>query len=452
MADATATSLAAFLDPEKWDIIDHDVPIFTEHAAYMRKGKDGSVQWKTQPIGARHPGDDWELAYEVDEDVLKKIAANINKSLDESSCVIKLFEGHTQPAGKVPQSQQPKLIGYGVGAKFGRFGNAKKPAVMLRDQYIRKGCGEIAKELPERSAEYNFGTKEIRSVAMIKTDPRLNMGMTIYHDLPNQVVCYGVGVDQMPDPTTMPPSAEEKKKKEEERGHETPEENEDDSPVSEGDKKVFMKYMKTCYPEAHAKYGMGAAAAPSGTNGTLPGMAGMAAKRPPNMPPAPSSEDPQRMAKEDDDTIRFQRQQELIDTQDLKKTVEELKKKDLRRSCEHRVSDLRFKGKDLGTIAQREELVVRFMNMESEDDRNRYQGEIEQRWNNDPCSPTGGFNVAYEDVVRGTSSDHGPQPTSMEVGSMVQYCEKNKIDFDSDEGYMQAHEWLMRQRVKPSNR
>jgi hypothetical protein len=253
--DPTLKSMQRFRDPSQWDSIEQNVPIFIKHTTTEKiKDKDGKEH-------------DEEIV--VDEDRLKRIAANIQKNWEKNGVPICFTEGHTQDPTKVGQNQQPAILSYGINAHVGTWGPEKKLGVLV-DQYTPKGNLDTVRLYPFRSAEFYRQTDEITRAALLRTDPRLDMGAVFYsrslplvrQDAAGQLfTCYMENT--MADPTMPPAIAPPTSAEGDPNAGKVPEEF----------RKHADMYLDEKYPnlgkmhaEACEKYG--AMTAPSGTNTT----------------------------------------------------------------------------------------------------------------------------------------------------------------------------------------
>jgi hypothetical protein len=450
--DATLESLKKFDDLSHWDGTDDNVPIFVEHVAKNDKG---------------------EILYQIDEARLNAISDEINRLYAQDGCPIKMISGHTQDPTKVPQAQQPPLLGWGVGAHVGPWGPQGKKAVLVNRVFYNKGCKALAAQLPERSPEFYPGSNRIKAVALLKTDPRLNMGVMIYNEHHQPVrqapevklyygsdgaetfIRYGQGFltsygDTMPDPTQVPPSASELKKQEEEPKKGVPD---------DGDKDKFIQYMKSCYPEAHntygkhlhAQYGM---AAPSGTNGAMPAQVpGMPPGTPSvTLPPqekqamgatqqpvqvgtvtqqgffaAPTNGAPddweQRMAK-----IAYGKFENRIKALEQQTAVAE---------CRAQVETLVNEGY-FWKPGEAQKEVDRLMNM-NQPQRLERANEVRINYQKAPVGDGAWIEQDLDHTPRGgTTAASQTQISPSDMNKIVKYCEQNKLDFNNQEHYHQA--------------
>lgn len=201
-ADPTLVAVDAFNDPTQWDTVTRNVPVFVAH---HNQGKDAQGR---------------DIEYTVDEARLKRIAANAMKRWKESGVPIAFTEGHIIPDPKVPQKNQPPIHAYGINPRFGYFGPERIPAVLC-DQYTRRGHLDAVRELPFRSADFQYADDQIISVALLRTWPQLDMGLVLYGQSSptfsyaksgNHLCCYAANFHSesaMPDPTLPPDAAQD---------------------------------------------------------------------------------------------------------------------------------------------------------------------------------------------------------------------------------------------------
>lgn len=174
-------------DPSEWGKIVYSMPIFVEHDGYeVEDGQEKKLV--VVPKGETPPANGKRL-YTVDRARLEAITAEINRNYAESGKPIKLFIGHSDP--KQPQKNQPDLAGFGRAAYMGTFG-PKNRVCIHTDAFYKHGHENDAAEYPERSPEFLPRTNAITGVALLKTDPRLPMGMLAFSD-DHEVIYYGAG-------------------------------------------------------------------------------------------------------------------------------------------------------------------------------------------------------------------------------------------------------------------
>lgn len=197
MSDPTAEALAAFNDTSAWDDIKQDVPIFVAH--------ERTVQDPPGPDGRPRP----PRKIVVDEQRLRVIAANMKRLQDKDRQPIAFHEGHTRNPLQFSQQEQPDILAYGINPRVGTWNG--RPAILVQ-QFVLRGCLDRVKKLPYRSAEFYDRENQIPAVALLKTQPWLNLGMILYQR-PDYFAyqhlgraCLYMRDDSMPDPT-MPPDA-----------------------------------------------------------------------------------------------------------------------------------------------------------------------------------------------------------------------------------------------------
>ncbi len=278
-ADPTMTLLNRFHDESAWDHIDRGVPIFKPH-----------VGTHFNPTTQKR---DLVVDYTV-ERLERMVKTNAERCLN-SACVPVMVLKH--------DDEDPEIVGYWTNLRMGTFGPSQKPA-MLADRYFLPGTYEKSKKFPFRSvefypAEYCEAMKDraqpedydaIKAVALLKTDPKLDMGTTVYaRSFP---VCYAMGGEDNVDPATIPgvppppgatPPAAPGAPPGQVGATSTP-----NDQIYQEFKPHFQRCMAEMFPgmdkfyqaDVAPKYGASAMAAPSAMNGGPPAPAG-----PPTAPP-----------------------------------------------------------------------------------------------------------------------------------------------------------------------
>ena len=177
-------------DPKEWGRICYGVPIFRAHKVYEVDDGSGAGTKKlvVVPEGEAAPAGG-VCIHTVDRARLLQITEEINRNYAVGSKPAKLFIGHSDP--KVPQKLNPEIVGYGRRAYLGKFGKHQIDAIKT-DAFFTLGNENAAREYPERSAEFNPRTNAITGVALLKTDPRLPMGMLAFATQ-DEVLFYGEG-------------------------------------------------------------------------------------------------------------------------------------------------------------------------------------------------------------------------------------------------------------------
>jgi hypothetical protein len=162
--DPTAKIQRLFDDKSAWDEI-CDVPIFVAHEVTH---KDGSK-------------------VTVDEGRLEKIRDNINLRWEEHGVPIVFTEGHRVPTFPYPEKDQPDILAYGKDAYIAdRMG---EPALWVK-QYVPKGMLPTVRKYPFRSSEFRTEADEITGVALLKRDPKLDMGVVLYQQSTSSIYSY----------------------------------------------------------------------------------------------------------------------------------------------------------------------------------------------------------------------------------------------------------------------
>lgn len=159
--DATLNSLALFNDPSRW-VVKTGVPIWREHIA---TGNDG------KPLA-------------IDRAELDKYAAELQRMEQVEGVMPRLTLGHTltkdpRTGAEPKETDQPPLVGFARNARVSVYGPKNIPGV-LADFWYKREDFERSKEFPHRSPEVYLNARQITGVALLKRDPKLDMGMTIY--------------------------------------------------------------------------------------------------------------------------------------------------------------------------------------------------------------------------------------------------------------------------------
>lgn len=313
MSNAIAESLKLLNDDSHWGKTIEQVPIFVAHDLYQHStGPKIAV-----PPGVKPQGQGWTLMFSVDDAALQKTTDAINYMWTKESTPMRMQIGHTVLDQLGNQKVQPDTVGYGShGATLGKLPDGRTAVLANKFRYSKARAAE-ALECQERSPEFNPVTGGITAVALLKTDPKLKMGMLVYQadvqakrppdaTLYEQLMAIPVAEVAMPDGTKEIHYA---------RGLDAFMQYSDENPGTHPDptanpgkddgidpvhKDVFMRYMQACYPHLAAQAGtpkpeaMQAApvlpaAPPVPGAAPAPGMAGPPAQpapiAPPPMPP-----------------------------------------------------------------------------------------------------------------------------------------------------------------------
>ncbi len=173
--DPTMHAVNSLKDASKWKIVPN-VPIFIPH---IRRDEEGKPK------------------YSVSEDDLREIA-NVCNARARAGVPGKIQIGHTvkdqyDQSGnvikKIPEHEQPEMVGVFKDFKVGRFGPENKPALLV-NLYYRRDKFDHAKTYPFRSVEYYNNVKEITSLALLRKDPDLDMGMLLFERGDERGPCY----------------------------------------------------------------------------------------------------------------------------------------------------------------------------------------------------------------------------------------------------------------------
>jgi len=221
MTTATITPDARFDDPTAWDEANRPQPVFMAHEAWAYTDKDGKplVQDGMLKFAAvrsgQTPPPGTKCAYKIDANDLEKIKSALIRRT-ESGLPLPIFIGHRKPMAA--ETEQPPLVGYGVGAELVDHSGEK---LLTTKRFIRKGAKEKynVDEYPQASPDFDPVTGEITGIALLKNEPKLPMPMVIGYAKGEKIVVaqYQGGFDgptvapepepeedDKPDPTSPP--------------------------------------------------------------------------------------------------------------------------------------------------------------------------------------------------------------------------------------------------------
>jgi hypothetical protein len=193
LADATLESLALFNDPSAWDKVLTGVPVI-EPCSFRVKDKDGK-----------------DRVERIDMARLGCICANMQRDWLERGVPVRFLDGHTklptpqQP--QVPQSEQPKVLAFGINPRIGKYGPQGLPAILV-DEYVRPGAGAKVADLPGRSAELFLAENRVPAVALLSTEPERPMGVVFFQSREGCVFLETTKMGEAVTDPTKPPVAD----------------------------------------------------------------------------------------------------------------------------------------------------------------------------------------------------------------------------------------------------
>ncbi len=150
-------AVAKLRDKSQW-VVKEGVPVFCEHDEC---DADGKV--------VKHWG----------RDELEVIASNAREAFEKRGHAPRITIGHTLRGPNVKEKEQPPLVGFQMEPRVGEFGPEGQLGILC-DFYYYPDKADEAKEYPYRSVELYPGTKELAGCALLKRDPKLQMGMVCY--------------------------------------------------------------------------------------------------------------------------------------------------------------------------------------------------------------------------------------------------------------------------------
>lgn len=421
MSDPTLALMKRLEDPTDWDDVLYGVPIFTEHEMWeVEDGEDEQGKPKTRRVvvlpGEKAP-ESATLAYRIGPKELRASASQINRNYEEYGKPVKIFIGHTLKP--TDQTQQPPLVGYGIDAEVGPWGPKGRLALKL-DEYIERGCGKVARKYPERSPEFYPGKNEITGLALLKTDPRLPMGMVTYKGSDGAIL-YGRGfdmADQVPDQTDKTPD--------EVRSDEayTPEEATQYKRMAGFLEKYHEPFKSMC-----EKYAESQAATAGPTDGAIPG------EQKPDIVPVPEKkpgEDPEKM--------------QLLTR--LTKLEEENKRAHFNYARSEATREIEGLVRDGYKIKDKDKEAVRLARLSPEGRAERLV-EIRECYQRE--EETTDYGASFLPTSRSAPDSQGaraPQFTDEDAGEAVRYCEENKLDPGSDRDWDKACKAVVAAKAK----
>lgn len=455
-------------DPTEWGRIVYGVPIFVEHDGYEQEQADGTKRLVVVPKGDPAPANA-RLLYSVDAERLKATVEAINRNYDAWGKPIKLFvgqspkaPGHSDPA--VPQTDNPAIAGFGRKAYLGTFGPQNRLAIKT-DAFFKRGFENAPAEYPERSPEFLPRTNAITGVALLRTDPRLPMGMVSYQQGDEEIIRYGVGfmADKSKKPDETP--AEDPKPEGEGNpgasdGNPNPDAPKPDAP--QGDPQQLeplqeheikfcnrmMRYMEEQHPAfkylcgEHKKY-MDTQAAMAQPGMTAPGATNGSPTQGGN---AEGGDDPKKPKPDERLDMSQTTDQDRIDYAETKAKLDKLEKKSIDDEArilaletenatlyaERAIDGLIREGK---VIKSRDAEIKKLVGMKPEE-RKAHLDNIKLNYADAERSPARGSGFLPVDAGHAEGGDdEASMPSASEL---VRYAEENKVDISTDAGLKQA--------------
>jgi hypothetical protein len=150
-------------DRRKWRVVS-GVPVFKPHTRILPEF--------AAPDGKTYP----EIRIEVTRQDLPYIAERSQVTGPHP-----ITEGHRIPDPSVPESQQPRIVGWERNFRVGTYGPLAEPCV-LADLYYRLDLWEEAgpSRYPFRSVDYDFAEQRITGLAVMVRRPFLDLGLIPY--------------------------------------------------------------------------------------------------------------------------------------------------------------------------------------------------------------------------------------------------------------------------------
>lgn len=181
--DATLEFLDQLRDESRW-VIRRGVPIYAPNKSTFVRADGKSDELVTTKAD------------------LEKIVARYQRQFDSYGVVPRLTLGHVKRLPHADERIQPKIVGYAVNLRTGTFGPAGDQPAVLADLYYRREDYDEAKGFPYRSAEYFPNLNEISGVALLRQDPRLDLGILAFDRGSEPRIYFSMRNDM--DPTLAP--------------------------------------------------------------------------------------------------------------------------------------------------------------------------------------------------------------------------------------------------------
>lgn len=474
-------------DPTEWGRIVYGVPIFREHAVYQvddGEAPDGKPRKRlvVVPKGEAAPAHG-ECIHTVDKARLEQIAAEVNRNYAEGAKPIKLFVGHSDPAQE--QKLNPEIVGYGRRAYVGTFG-PQGVAALKTDAFFKAGQETTPADFPERSAEFNPRTNAITGVALLRTDPRLPMGMLAYGEGTEEVLYYGAGfmaapAKAKPAPAPARPAPVDGQiDDDEDLGDEDQDQDAGQAPAGEQSPATpaqpfaphevmfanrLIAHLEQTHPAfkylctEHTKYAQsqaalaapqgtppaGGMAAPSGTNGFLPGSGGAGGKDPKKKPKPDERFDMSDTA--DQDRIDYAETKAKLATLEAELAavkaahaadqgrIATLETENATLYAEEAIGQLELQGK---VIKDKPGEVKKLVALKTMPEREARLAEIKLNYADAERSPARRPGWLPVDAGHPEGADSKDAARAPAAGELLRYAEEHQLDLATDAGMRQA--------------
>ncbi len=387
MADATARILKDINDPRLYYKVE-GVPVFTPHKLKKYDAAGNLVD------------------VEVTEEDLEEIAVHNNQRVAQSGNLAVLTIGHRNPDKRVPEKDQPPVVGYGKNWRVGRFGPGNLPCLFY-DEFVRVDRkDQIGRNYPHRSADYYRGRFEISGVAAMVRDPELDMGMVVYGNAGEELLCYAREID-MADPTLPPDPAAPM----------------DAPPAPGGDSLTpdeMEQHMRHCASSPHARKHHEQMLRYAGEAGAGPGVAS-----PTDFPPPAMGSEPPAMMGRTDKPETYARV--LSENRQLKTRLHAAEQ---RAQAAERVARLAQYGRELEQLAAEEGVILdaeEELKLCGDFDRARFEGHKQHIALHYAHDPAGGRSLP----VARTPARVSKEGNRDDAAKAIKLATKKGLDFDT---------------------
>jgi hypothetical protein len=191
-------------DPSKWFVL-RNVPIFDEHDEEVDSDEPEIDPVTGKPLidpATKKPRMKKRVE-RFDVPTLERHAAHCNEFV-ASGKPPGLTDGHTKD--DAPEGSQPETWGFGQNFRVG-WNQRLNRNVIYQDEYYFPERAEDVRSRPYRSVERWKGGQYFAPIALLRREPRRNLGIVTYHHRgADTVVRYSMETYAMPE-TAMPPEA-----------------------------------------------------------------------------------------------------------------------------------------------------------------------------------------------------------------------------------------------------
>lgn len=204
IGDPAAVFMQKFNDPSKWRIVPN-VPVFDEHDEEVEEPEQGPDGKPVIDPMTKKPRMVKKIE-RFDRQSLETHARNCNNMVATGNPP-GLTLGHTKD--DAPEPSQPETVGYGRNFRV-VYSPTLGRDVIVYDEYFdpEKFIDKDVSTYPFRSCERWKGGQYFKPIALLKREPRRNLGIVTYHHRgTDTVIRYSFDSEAIMPETAMPPAA-----------------------------------------------------------------------------------------------------------------------------------------------------------------------------------------------------------------------------------------------------